>query len=246
MPEVLRGGDGKPPLPSTATAATPLPEGRNARGPCCGIIALWNALDVYHRRLTQDGTSIPLLIRKHESNGQSDTVSMRQVAKEEGHSLIGELFYADRVVQLANTLAQVCGLSCRAEKKATEAGTFYPTIKDAISAQRLVMVPYDVKGAGNGDPNVTGAKPHWALAFAYATHWGKFWKWDADALQKSSASLKTWSSQVWEKSGKSWTKSIDKPHAKESRGGGGAVKQSASWGEEINLSETLAMKLVVI
>jgi hypothetical protein len=120
--------------------------------------------------------------------------TLRQLAKAEGISAIGELMDADETA----AFMRKNGLNATVKSPASGYGQELVKILDAGG---LALIPYDVD-ASTGDPGMNGGKkPHWAVSFGYfnmntaakagalfflTTHgWGNFYYWSDGTLESS-------------------------------------------------------------
>jgi hypothetical protein len=181
----------------------------------CGIFALGAGLNYYNEKKTGKPFAFPA--RANNANKISPkndgavtpiegASSLRELAKKKGYTVVGELFDA----QYVEELAKLTGNTDAKRHAISDDKGLLKIVQDAVGKNRTVMVPYSNQG---GDPGTVGTGAHWALVFGYfndgaadwviATHWNKYWKWGVKELWASNDSIKDWPKTTYVKNGAS-------------------------------------------
>lgn len=223
------------------------PEGRNVafknqRGPTCGLYALSFVLEYLY------DIKIPATA---EGSG---TDSLRHKFKEDGKTIIGELY--DSTPDMAAYIETLDSSKIKCQSAACEVATIVAT----LDAGGLCMVPFCVDGEGN--PDNSGIHAHWCVVqknvahaskkLADAYHWGAKFLFDLDVLRNSNNAIQDVAESWWGKDKDSTAleyyscASGDSTTAVDSQGmthqlKAGSVKRIAA----VSLSQKLAGKMLV-
>lgn len=169
------------------------PEGReiefkSQRGQTCGLYALSFVLEYLY--------DIKILA----TAGGAEEESLRSKFKEDGKTVIGELYDATSdMASYIDTLFELDG-KCRSEAYDNS------TITSTLNGGGLCMVPFCVDAEGN--PDDSGIHVHWCVLqavqkegtrSAVAYHWGEDHTFDLDQLEKSNNAIQNVKEQYWGK-----------------------------------------------
>src|SRR6266508_2395755 len=163
----------------------PIPRAQDQRGPTCGLFALSIVLEHWYERLARGGHTPavrPLPARKHaqavpheEKAPKTGTPgSLRGLAKKSNLTIIGELWRAPEMVQLADA-AGYKGKVVRTDSGKPDRENLTALLRTLLGQQFLCIVGFDVNSSNNyqvhqqaGDPGKhTGNHAHWAVVFGY-------------------------------------------------------------------------------
>lgn len=178
----------------TLTAPT-IPQG-GQRGPTCGIYCL-------HAVATVLGAVVPVPTKAGQAVGDS----IRQRAKQNGRTVIGEIFSANDMRLLATDIGLTAAIVDVSEH-------FLTPVRTAIDNNRYVLAPFGVNDTGM--PQNAGDRPHWGIIYGYDT--GRFslvralgfstvifkhpWSNNpreayVDTFKRSNRALQDWPQQYW-------------------------------------------------
>ena len=120
------------------------------RGSTCGLYALEGVIRALDPNTTYRATA----------EGKTDVISLRDIAKNKlGITVIGEIFHASDLMALAKFIGLKAKLCTKTDWK--------KVIRDAIDSDKYVIAPFGVD-AKSGQPQTTGANPHYCVVYAYA------------------------------------------------------------------------------
>lgn len=229
-------------LPRTFVAAKTVPANPIVmqRGSTCGLYALEWVLSVRVK-----GIPAPKATQDKQRNPVDPLhPSLRKLAKQKHFTAIGELFRVDDVVALAAEYGVPA-----VKKNVLTRDELFKEIKTAVDGDNVVLVPFCVENPA-GFPQQTGEGAHWCAAFGYAdgtsvdlrrvlvTHWGQYFEFDVDSLQRSNACIADWQKQDW---GKDLVSPLDYDEVQK-----GKVYKKVVTIQAEKLSQTLAKQIVVI
>ena len=201
-------------------------------GPTCGLYALRNVMRYHYNALARAGVAPQdclrrapqLAARKLEQRGATNDshledagglwvpegMSLRELAKAEKLSGVGELLGGDRIV----TLARKMGYDARCGQYLDRG--YIAQIKSALARNVPPIVAFDVDHGG--PTQALGAHGHWIMVVGYQSlasalrttdvvyvmHWGQFYAFPLQELMTSAQQLQRFPEGSLAKQGRSW------------------------------------------
>jgi hypothetical protein len=129
------------------------------RGPNCGSYALGAAM----KYCAYDGQTVPV---PRKNGSKKHTTSVRQVAKERGHTEIGGIFNVDAMVDIAATF----GFESRAHinPRGISEANYNSNIIALLKQGEVLIMPCDIDKYEYGQPGVSDSQHlHWVLLFSF-------------------------------------------------------------------------------
>lgn len=189
----------------------PIPQIEEQKGHSCKIVATSNALNFYHAsgRLTQK--PLQTYKRAYDSFFSSpQTISARQIAKQNGITQVGEMYHATALKNLVSALGEATQdetvKNANVEVthfNASQKAEYIKYLQTMVDQSAAAVTFFDADNEGQPNTQGSGDREHAALVVGYINqqetgeqyfilgHWGSYYIVDAHELAESAANLLT-------------------------------------------------------